>query len=581
MKSIIIENISEEKKHPADDSSNIMNHLKEHFRSYKKLKRFWNDEEYPIEDSFINLVILKKEEVNKKENTLRNIKKAEDVGKEEKVIESRDRLLENYEAIHNAKNPIKINELFKDEKQRKIILYGRAGIGKTTLCQYIATEWAANKLWNNKFDGIIWLRLREISNYLKDKNYTSSIADIIRDKSIIGMDDLKPTHDEINLFLRGKKLLFILDGYDEITQEISNNKLAEFLQQILTDKSFNILVTSRPTAKLEEINGTPINFDAKLENVGFISQNIKGYIEKFSKNNPEKLWNFLQKNKNIFGIAHIPINLELILGIWDKQGEVIENINTITGLYREITAELIKRYETKYPDKRGDIQNQAIKYLENIAFEAIIKNQIIISPNITKKVITSKPIISDEEDEEKYNDKINWIEEIGHLGFVNITGDRKQIEDRDMYFLHLTIQEYFAASYIAKAINNIGSTEYEKVREIFKQHKYTGYYELIWRFVAGILYINGKEENDYMNLMRFWDLICDHPRELIGGRHTALLIRCLDECEADQQIEIHKQLFDEIMNFIEKMTADYQYQYPCVYMRVFVEVCQDMITSRK
>ncbi|WP_161791866.1 HEAT repeat domain-containing protein, partial [Candidatus Jidaibacter acanthamoebae] len=60
------------------------------------------------------------------------------------------------------------------------------------------------------------------------------------------------------------------------------------------------------------------------------------------------------------------------------------------------------------------------------------------------------------------------------------------------------------------------------------------------------MYDRCKGAGNYSALVRFWHLIETEPRELIGLRHVSLEIRCLDECENDQRVNVHKSVLDNI-----------------------------------
>ena len=54
------------------------------------------------------------------------------------------------------------------EPSPKLLLYGRAGIGKTVLCQYLATQWSADKLEGfRQFKAVFWIKLRELADKLE------------------------------------------------------------------------------------------------------------------------------------------------------------------------------------------------------------------------------------------------------------------------------------------------------------------------------------------------------------------------------------------------------------------------------
>src|SRR5690606_10569642 len=93
-----------------------------------------------------------------------------------KVIDSRDLYYNSFEALYQAKESIDLKEIFSPLRQepaiKRVVIEGRAGIGKTTLCRYIANAWAHPKKrstllgWGGNFEVVIWIKLRELIQYL-------------------------------------------------------------------------------------------------------------------------------------------------------------------------------------------------------------------------------------------------------------------------------------------------------------------------------------------------------------------------------------------------------------------------------
>jgi NACHT, LRR and PYD domains-containing protein 3 len=67
-------------------------------------------------------------------------------------------------------NQVTLQTLFSPRKRsngtsarpRRILIWGRAGIGKTTLCKKIVHDFLSNRLWNELYDRVYWLPLRRL-----------------------------------------------------------------------------------------------------------------------------------------------------------------------------------------------------------------------------------------------------------------------------------------------------------------------------------------------------------------------------------------------------------------------------------
>lgn len=120
--------------------------------------------------------------------------------------------------FNENQNKIALVDIIKNNN--KVILLGNPGLGKT-----IELESFANYLWNNKEDEYIPI-------FRNLKNFTT----------------INTIEDYINLkFRRFQKVVFILDGIDEITNiQDFTSKLENFIQKLeIEEKEFKILLSCR------------------------------------------------------------------------------------------------------------------------------------------------------------------------------------------------------------------------------------------------------------------------------------------------------------------------------------------------
>ncbi|MBA8667617.1 NACHT domain-containing protein [Holosporaceae bacterium 'Namur'] len=199
----------------------------------------------PISASYINLAILKKRLIEEKEKELREKQGTESEGND-KVGKLRDERLETYESMYEEKEAIEVEQLFEKRKSKeikKLAIYGRAGIGKSTLCQYIAVRWSEGDLWNDKYKGVIWLPLRKIASELNKQQGEVSLAEVVRNYCIGGRERYKPS----------------VEGIDDLAQYIMRVIQAMFIS---------------PEEGLKNIYG--VNLSANIRN---ITREIGSYIE--------------------------------------------------------------------------------------------------------------------------------------------------------------------------------------------------------------------------------------------------------------------------------------------------------------
>ncbi|MCB1178981.1 MAG: hypothetical protein KDK36_15455, partial [Leptospiraceae bacterium] len=157
----------------------IQKSFKEYYKKhFSHIESIWGDNKFPIEDIFINLSIIKEEDVNKEEyNSFKNNNVTE-----EKLLEQsfRENRLSGYERIHNLTEVVDY-ETIPNTAKRSLIL-GKAGVGKSTFCRYISYRWSVENLWKNKFTCIVYIELRawknankELDEYLSETYFKSSL----------------------------------------------------------------------------------------------------------------------------------------------------------------------------------------------------------------------------------------------------------------------------------------------------------------------------------------------------------------------------------------------------------------------
>lgn len=247
-------------------------------------------------------------------------------------------------------------------------------------------------------------------------------------------------------------------------------------------------------------------------------------------------------NPSIWGVAHIPINLELICSLWSNTDWSETKTLTITALYDSIVEWLCRRYLTK---QNTDVQmtkddvyaecQKELEFLETLAFKGMENNTIILRKGLLQKVLK----------ETEYSSKhYARLLSIGILKSINIQSIGNQIEvEKDHYFIHLSFQEHFAARYLVKALD---SPRRQAAIEFIKSHKYNQRFQLVFIFTAGFL----TETDAESSIDIFWDTILGEPLDLVGSRHTQLIIYCLEETTNSSSCHRYIELIDSIVKGI-------------------------------
>ncbi len=569
--------------------------LRAGYEPHRYLARLFDKRETDIliADSFINLALIKEKEHRKKEKSLGGGANLEE--KDENKKEFIDERMASHEELYVVREPLALNQLFEpnDDTQtpNKLLILGRAGIGKSVLCQYLAVQWAfesestdeeqKGELGNylrQKFDAVFWVRLREVA---AGSPAHDTVAKVINQFCLRGLNNLSLEELDFYIKSRSKKILFILDGYDEITDSIGYDRcthLTNFLNELATNQHENILITSRPLA-IDTLGQGRITFNRKLENIGFTNENIEAYVRLFmtdakKPDQAEPMLKFLKTHPSIWGIAHIPINLNLLNWSWlegdlkFKEGQIITLsklyqliVDRVQITYAEKSSQLSKREDgTFVPDKQVD------EFLQNLAYLAMQDESLLIPKSQLKQALekTLKKYHSDYHEYhciETNQMQLQLLKSATNkLGFLRgIQEDSLDPLDQHHYFIHLSFQEFYAAKYITRILSNPIENE-EKIRVI--QHiiteKYMPRYQLMLWMTVGLLYQQGVQQGrEFSALEQFWQAILSEPRDILGFHHMVLVMHCLDECEADQSLALHKALIEQHLQWLHAYCDSY------------------------
>ncbi len=478
-----------------------------------------------IDDIFINLTIIREAEQKEKEAHFRSNAGAR--------YDFSGRL-SSYEDLRTAKEPIRLDEIFTPGTDtalpKKLLIMGRAGIGKSTLCQYIAHQWASQKLWPN-FKAVFWIPLRNInSNNYPPNSYTwIDLVDHECFKDALSLENKKEGLKNA-ILANPERFLFLLDDYDELSPDAINGYLKNAFDGLKIQQYS--LITSRP----QQISAlTP---DRKLEIMGFSPKDIEAYAHQFFKQLGDVdtkrvtiLLDFLKRQPMIWAIAHIPLQLSMICQLHadDKLIQPGEVKLTLSKLYYLLTENLFTKFLKRkgiYDGMGADDLEQKYNTLqtlnEQLAYNCMLQSKIFF----TNENLNSTIKLNRQNPSKNFIDQC--FEEISKSGLLCYTNVDQNTE---YYFIHLTFQEYFAAGYIARKLR-ANDTE---IKKIILDQRYNPRLEVMWWFVAGHL------SNDIGSLNHFFDiLMSEQSRDIIGIYEQRLLLRCLAESGEPKDLNIKR-----------------------------------------
>lgn len=508
-----------------------------------------------IESCYINLMIIPSQLQQRKEQ--HNLRE----------YAGRSEIINSYENIYSAeyRELIKFENIFISKKMknsditqnaRRILITGRAGIGKTILCQWGVWSWSKKKIWP-ECKILLWLKFREI-NEIKFTSITDVLKHAFRELLKVTQFSSKKLM-ELLLHLKDEAIL-ILDGYDEYNVHY-DKKNFDIIERMIRELPCRIILTSRPLAAPPQEW-----FDLHLENIGFNTNDIKKFIRYYypKKKKSKFIENFLKDNKSIYSLSHIPINLALICTAYTEIQHKVQQKNalrlTITEIYIIFINKLLTNHLLNRPgirkekffrghlsrvidEKLEELFLKELLSLEYYAFHGMKNNQIILDEHFLhdKKILNEiKNAILALKTSKK--ETLPLLEDILSLGILHIASE-KNGKIKSCYFIHLTIQEYFAARCWVRQLTSDNPEQISEAERFFLLNKYNLRYEYVWIFAAGML--------DEKTKKRFFTLLSAEPKDLIGFIENNLIMRCLEESQFNQDDIYFQQLLLKVCNWIE------------------------------
>ncbi|GJJ69523.1 bilin biosynthesis protein [Entomortierella parvispora] len=501
-------------------------------------------DELDLKTCFVNLAIV--------EAPFQRQKEKKDLKEQAAVSHRIFHRIASFEKIDNTDTQalIPLEQLFdkrelqggKESYPRRILVQGRAGIGKTTLCKRLVHA-HQNGLWRDQFDIVLWLPLRQLRG-----TRSRTLEALFQEKVFMGQDlnqEQAALARALAVCTQEGRVLFILDGLDEIVTDAGsdeNKSFRSFLRTLLHQQ--HVVITSRPSGLDRKIL-PPI--DLELETVGFSQQNVDDFLIKVLEPDAARtVQDFIRQTPLIQGLVNIPVQLDVICFSWDSLPTEHVAI-TMTGLYQLMVRQLWRKDAIRLKKTAGgqNLTERQINKLKAKAIDALMATELQHLGYLAFKGMTNSHQIEfdedalllafeDLEDQTSDNQRLlapQLVEIMKQTSFLH-TADAdldsgKSESQQAWHFLHLTFQEYFAATWIVRHFqlkqpcSTAGMMTKEQMTAFVHQHKYNPQYEIVWTMVAGLL--EDKPLSDFFGILQ------GAPRDLIGGRHQQMLASCLNE----------------------------------------------------
>ena len=432
--------------------------------------------------------------------------------------------------------------LQQEIRKSNIVIWGEAGIGKSTFCQKLSQDWAlvVTEREGTELDRLTEEQRRKLNNIgllfyivLRDTNSDQTLEQILT--SQLG---LLEGYLEMLKSYKGNVTL-LLDGFDELSY--NKGHIIELIQGKLVHSNACI-ITCRPHAS----QGIVLNSDSEIKLKGFSESQSKAFIEMFARNrfNKEKdvelfiskTWKEITSSVDLIEMSTNPSMLQLICLLSARTGKIGRDRAEV---FKHYTRYLLIQYHTKHCERvpfSEDIYKNSLLKSGKLAIFGLKQNhlQLVFSKAEAKQIAGS---------------------EIFDLGFLtelpSIDPDRVNVQ-----FIHKSLQEYLAAFYV---VNTPGDEAMKLLMEFSSTSQRLMGSQIILSFIAAMSKKLGKViQNQIKDFISAWKTNDDvDPKS-----RTSFLIAMLKDNKKltfplpailDIDLQDYDSVTGRIMNFIKSL----------------------------
>ena len=409
----------------------------------------------------------------------------------------RELWLERYSKANVILRPKRPADIF-DANKRNILVVGHPGTGKTMFCTKILRDWACDNLFSQgenpqlDFRVAFLVKLRMLT-HVADQEL--SLRELLEYSEYSTPLSAEP--DEVWKYIRQNpnKVLVIFDGFDECSgrTEIDDDDtsyknwqedrmpLHSLLKKILSGKILagaRVLTTTRPNAL--SCFGS-LCFLKTVEILGFTPEQVEVYVEKFTndRERAETIKEHIRSNLNLRSFCYIPVNCFIICSCLLKLliDNSTDHLGCLPTKITEIYSVAIKIFYFCYDDDRyrhhkdkgrdfylkpfkelPEAVTRVFSRLGEIAFNGIQQGRLVFE-----------------------SQEVNDLEKNGLFQRLPDTSSGLKEGKAQYCFLHLTVQEFFAAKYL------VDTMSHEELKTFVSDHIKEGAWKVVMQFVAGLL----------------------------------------------------------------------------------------------
>ena len=345
------------------------------------------------------------------------------------------------------KVPITLKQIFEKPEQKKILIEGAPGCGKSTLSLHICHEWVADRLLK-EYSQVILVKLRE-----EVVQTAKSIADLLPKRN-----DTMGQNTEIEITAcDGEGVLFIFDGWDELPEKAPGRSIIrDILERNKVHKS-SIVITSRPISSMNLHQLVNI----RIEILGFTKAELQKYFIGCLEDDHGKVKELQQRIKEnpfVEGSCYLPLNASILVHLFKCDGELP---HTQFGIFSALIRNCMYRH-LKKKNERHDIHVPGIKSLDELP--TAIQRQFERICEIAYKGVIEDHITFDLE------------RSFNTLGLLQgVESFASGMPSHSYNFLHLSVQELLAAIYMATKMDP--SEQVAQFKELFGRARFSAVFQ--------------------------------------------------------------------------------------------------------
>ena len=368
----------------------------------------------------------------------------------------------------------------------RVVVDGPPGIGKTTLCHKILNMWAKGEITHKGYDLVLYCPLTN-----KKIADAESLADLFTINCAEVTSVVKWLRES-----NGEGLLIIFDGWDELSEQHKKKSLAA---KIIRREDFvkcSVIVTSRTYASASLLEAPSV--DRHVEVVGFSENEVRKVIKETlseETHRAQKLIEHLEVRSDALSLCYIPLICSIVISVCRNKEQFPI---TLTELYQDFILETIKRHvkikvalevepnEIHSLEELPEIIDKPLMEMSHLAYLGLTED----NPKMTFTILQPQ--------------KLN-LEEAAKMQYLGLMTTYSMYYKVNYQFLHLTVQEFLAAWWIAR--NSIGE-------EVFKNYHNNDHLKMCLRFVAGLTHL----ENMHNQIFRIIHDQFSEPEEDIKSK---------------------------------------------------------------